>query len=100
MERRMRGNSHVRFCSKDGIVKQPSTITPKELDWKHDILKRQATKMSRYNNNDNRNNNRNRRHRDANMKRKRRIMNNEIGLQAAQLRESQWSEDFEAKEQE
>ncbi|CAI9776929.1 unnamed protein product [Fraxinus pennsylvanica] len=28
----MRRNSHVRFCSRDGIVKQPSTITPKELD--------------------------------------------------------------------
>ncbi|XP_022845261.1 uncharacterized protein LOC111368250 [Olea europaea var. sylvestris] len=28
----MRRNSHVRFCSRDGIVKQPSSITPKELD--------------------------------------------------------------------
>ncbi|KAL5985167.1 60S ribosomal protein L14 [Asimina triloba] len=28
----MRRNSHVRFCSRDGIEKQPSTITPKEPD--------------------------------------------------------------------
>ncbi|CAK7324617.1 unnamed protein product [Dovyalis caffra] len=28
----MRRNSHVRFCSRDGIAKQPSTITPKEPD--------------------------------------------------------------------
>lgn len=26
----MRRNSHVWFCSRDGIQKQPSTITPKE----------------------------------------------------------------------
>ena len=29
---RMRINSHVRFCNRDGIEKEPSTITPKELD--------------------------------------------------------------------
>ncbi|DAD49580.1 TPA_asm: hypothetical protein HUJ06_032046 [Nelumbo nucifera] len=29
----MRRNSHVRFCSRDGIEKQPSTITPKEPDF-------------------------------------------------------------------
>lgn len=28
----MRRNSHVQFWSRDGIPKQPSTITPKELD--------------------------------------------------------------------
>jgi hypothetical protein len=28
----MRRNSHVQFCSRDGITKDPSTITPKELD--------------------------------------------------------------------
>jgi len=28
----MRRNSHVRFCSRDGRGKQPSTITPKEPD--------------------------------------------------------------------
>jgi len=28
----MRRNYHVRFCSRDGITKEPSTITPKELD--------------------------------------------------------------------
>jgi len=28
----MRGNSHVQFCSRGGIEKQPSTITPKEPD--------------------------------------------------------------------
>lgn len=26
----MKRNSHVWFCSRDGIQKQPSTITPKE----------------------------------------------------------------------
>lgn len=28
----MRRNSHVQFCSRDGIAKQPSTITLKEPD--------------------------------------------------------------------
>ena len=28
----MRRNSHVQFCSRDGTKKEPSTITPKELD--------------------------------------------------------------------
>jgi len=28
----MRRNSHVQFCSRDGIPKEPSTITPKEQD--------------------------------------------------------------------
>jgi len=28
----MRRNSHVQFCSRDGIDKQPSTITQKEQD--------------------------------------------------------------------
>jgi len=28
----MRRNFHVQFWSRDGIPKQPSTITPKELD--------------------------------------------------------------------
>jgi len=28
----MRRNSHVRFCSRDGIQNKPSTITPKEPD--------------------------------------------------------------------
>jgi len=28
----MRRNSHVRFCNRDGINKQPSTITQKEAD--------------------------------------------------------------------
>ena len=28
----MRRNSHVRFCSRDGIQKKPSTITQKEPD--------------------------------------------------------------------
>jgi hypothetical protein len=28
----MRRNSHVQFCSRDGIEKQASTITPKEPD--------------------------------------------------------------------
>jgi len=28
----MRRNSHVQFCSRDGIEKDPSTITPKEQD--------------------------------------------------------------------
>lgn len=28
----MRRNSHVQFCSRDGIEKEPSTITPKEQD--------------------------------------------------------------------
>jgi hypothetical protein len=28
----MRRNSHVRFCNRDGIEKQPSTITLKEPD--------------------------------------------------------------------
>jgi len=28
----MRRNSHVRFCSRGGIKKKPSTITPKEPD--------------------------------------------------------------------
>lgn len=29
---RMKRNFHVRFCNRDGIEKEPSTITPKELD--------------------------------------------------------------------
>jgi hypothetical protein len=28
----MRRNSHVQFCSRDGIEKEPSTITQKEQD--------------------------------------------------------------------
>lgn len=33
----MRRNSHVQFCSRDGIEKQPSTITPKEPDFVNNI---------------------------------------------------------------
>jgi len=33
----MRRNSHVRLCSRDGIQKQPSTITPKEPDFVNNI---------------------------------------------------------------
>jgi hypothetical protein len=34
----MRRNSHVQFCSRDGIHKQqPSTITPKETDFVNNI---------------------------------------------------------------
>ena len=33
----MRRNSHVQFCSRDGTKKEPSTITPKELDFVNNI---------------------------------------------------------------
>jgi len=33
----MRRNSHVRFCSRDGIKKRPSTITPKDPDFVNNI---------------------------------------------------------------
>ena len=33
----MRRNSHVQFCSRDGTKKEPSTITPKELDFVKNI---------------------------------------------------------------
>lgn len=33
----MRRNSHVRFCSRDGIEKEASTITPKEPDFVNNI---------------------------------------------------------------
>jgi len=33
----MRRNSHVRFCSRDEIAKQTSTITPKEPDSANNI---------------------------------------------------------------
>jgi len=33
----MRRNSRVQFCSRDGTKKEPSTITPKELDFVNNI---------------------------------------------------------------
>jgi len=33
----MRRNSHVRFCSRDGIEKKSSTITPKEPNFVNNI---------------------------------------------------------------